>query len=262
MGALKDLGGLMNEPAMTAEEVARQLRGLQAIERIRDALEDRFEVEVRETVAGGGDYPQDRLHDYLTGVEDGHEPRVRLLFELYERDALDLTGLLADVPQSCFFLGHAVRHQRSLRDWLAILGPECVHIPAPGDLLELELWSAGDLVWGVSRERAQDAADYLTLVLDRPVGLWRARLPARALRWSAIDRWAGRDELRYVVPPHVLDVPGREPGDTGDAAAPAGCGSAQASIRRHVGTVVQINPGDPVPLDVPLTPRPRIVDER
>lgn len=235
----------MNEPAnsaQAAEEVARQLRGLQAIEHIREALEDRFEVEVREAVAAGADYPAERLHDYLTGIHDGHEPRVRLLFELFDRDALDLSGVLADVPETCFFLGTGARYQRSMLDWLRLFGSERSYVPGPGEPVELELWSAGDLVWSHSRARAQDAADYLTLVLDRPVGLWRATLPTRRLRFSALDRWSGRDEARYIVPLHVLDI----------------------SAPRHpsaLGRVEQVRPGDTVPLDVPLTPRPRVVDE-
>lgn len=225
-----------------AQEVARQLRGLQAIEHIREALEDRFEVEVREAVASGADYPVERLHDYLTGVEDGHEPRVRLLFELFERDALDTSGVLADAPATCFFLGAGARYQRSMLDWLRLFGPERTYLPGPGEPVELELWSAGDLVWSRSRARAQDSSDYLTLVLDRPVGLWRATVPARRLRFSARDRWSGRDEARYVVPRHVLDV----------------------SAPRHPsapGRIEQVAPGSAVPLDVPLTPRPRVIDE-
>lgn len=229
----------MGESTQRQEEVDRQLRGLQAIEHIREALEDRFEVEVRETVAGGADYPVDRLHDYLTGVHDGHEPRVRLLFELFGRGALDTTGLLADAPASCFFLGTSVRHQRSLDDWLALFAALGSHPDGEAyarqvdDADELELWSAGDLVWGRSRERAQDAADYLTLLLDAPVGLWHARIRPERLRVLAQDRWSGREEARYVVSPRVLDV-------------------ADAERVRH---------GQLVRRDVPLASRPRVVDE-
>ncbi|GAB94913.1 hypothetical protein BJY21_002075 [Kineosphaera limosa] len=231
---------MAHDSGQTREEVERQLRGLQAVERIRAALEDRFEVEVREAVCSGVDYPPARLHDYLTGIEDSHEPRVRLLFELFERGALrrpELAAELADVPATCFFLGTAARYERSLADWLTLFGGTYTP-PAltdrPGDLpRDLELWSAGDLVWSRSRQAAQDCADYLTLLLDRPVGLWRMRIPVSALRCVAHDRWSGRDDTRYLVPPQVLDI----------------------------SRATQLAPGAPAPLDRPLAPRPRIVDE-
>ena len=41
----------MSEP-ISAQEVNRQLRGLRAIERVRDVVDDRFELEVRQAVLG------------------------------------------------------------------------------------------------------------------------------------------------------------------------------------------------------------------
>lgn len=233
IAAHRDVGGRVVSEARTDAQVAQELRGLQLVERIREALEDRFEVEVREAVASGSDYPPDRLHDYLTGVADAHEPRVRLLFELHERGALDLSGVLADVPETCFFLGDAVRLQRSLDDWLGLFGPARGCACAFGVTGEVELFSAGDLVWVRSRERAQDAADYLALVLDRPVGLWRATARAEALPVLAVDRWSGAELGRVVVAPGALDVADAE----------------------------RLAPGDALPTDRALAPRPRVVDE-
>lgn len=201
----------MSESARTDEQVQSQLSIQRGIERIREALEDLFESEVREAVVSGADHPKGRLHDYLTGVGDGHEPRIRLLFDLFEQGALDLAGELADAPATCFFLGDSARYQRSLDDWVAILGE-----PRPVDRLcenpvgescdstELELWSAGDLVWSRTRTRAQDAQAFLTFVLDEPVGLWRARVRVADLRVCAVDVWSGAEETRVVVPPGVL----------------------------------------------------------
>lgn len=204
----------MGDQARTEEQVASQLSVQRGIERIREALEDAFEDELRDALVCGGDYSEGRVHDYLTGVSDGHEPRVRLLFDLFEQGALDLTGALQDVPATCFFLGDSVRYQRSLDDWLALLGH-----PRPlaglggldGDH-ELELWSAGDLVWSRSRSRAEDSAAFLTLVLDEPVGLWRARVRVGDLRVCAVDEWSGRDMARMIVPPGVLVTDRIRPG--------------------------------------------------
>lgn len=216
----------MGEPAKTDAEVASALKGLQMVERVREALEDRFDVEVREAVVSGMELPVERLHDYLTGVADGHEPRVRLLFELHDRGALDLGGVLADVAETCFFLGDTARYHRPLQDWLDLFDAPCRH----DDLSDRDLWSAGDLVWGLSRSRAEDSAAFLSLSLDRPVGVWRARARGRDLRVVAIDRWSGRDAGRVVVPPGLLEVE-------------------------------QVADGEPLPLDVALIPRPRLVDE-
>lgn len=233
VAAQGDIGGRVVGEARTDAQVAQELRGLQMVERIREALEDRFEVEVREAVASGVDHPVDRLHDYLTGVSDAHEPRVRLLFELHDRGALDLSGVLADVPETCFFLGDAVRLQRSLDDWLSVLGPVRTYASSFGVTGEVELFSAGDLVWLRSRERAQAAADYLALVLDRPVGVWRATAQAEGLRVLAADRWSGAELGRVVVAPDALDVADAE----------------------------RLAPGEALPTDRALTPRPRVVDE-
>ena len=218
----------MSEHARTDEQVQSQLSIQRGIERIREALEDLFESEVREAVVSGADHPQARLHDYLTRVGEGHEPRIRLLFDLFEQGALDLSGELADAPATCFFLGDSARYQRSLDDWLAILGEPrtleqavdpgtlCVlvgevqaanqsDVGAPG-WDDVVLWSAGDLVWSRSRTRAQDAQAFLTLVLDEPVGLWRARTRVADLQVCAVDQWSGCDETRVVVPPGLLPV--------------------------------------------------------
>lgn len=94
-------------------ETGRHSRGMAMAERIREALEDAFEQEVRDHLREGRAAPVERLHDYLTGVADHHEPRVRLLFELLADGTLDLSGELADVPATCFFLGDIVRYQVS-----------------------------------------------------------------------------------------------------------------------------------------------------
>lgn len=210
----------MGEPARTDEQVQSQLSIQRGIERIREALEDLFESEVREAVVSGADHPQGRLHDYLTGVGDGHEPRIRLLFDLHEQGALDLSGELWDVPATCFFLGDSARYQRSLDEWLSIVGElrpldrfleegTREALAAVADALSggmLELWSAGDLIWTRSRTRAQDAQAFLTLVLDEPVGLWRARVRVEDLQLCAIDVWSAAEEIRAVIPPGVLPV--------------------------------------------------------
>lgn len=190
-----------------AEEQERHRRGAAMAERIREALEDAFEQEVRDVLRGGGDAPVHRLHDYLTGVGDHHEPRVRLLFELVEDGTLDLSGELADVPATCFFLGDAVRYQRSLEDWARLLGPARPYAEGGafgGDVLEL--WSAGDLMWRADRARAQASRDFLSLLLEEPVRLLRARVRPEDLRVLAVDIWSGRDAHRVVVAPGELDA--------------------------------------------------------
>ncbi len=197
----------MGEQVRTNEQVASQLSIQRGIERIREALEQAFEDEVRDAVLSRSDYSKARLHDYLTGVEEGREPRVHLLFDLFERGALDLTGTLADVAENCFFLGDRVRYQRTLNDWLTIFGtarPVAVDDSHAGLHGDLELWGAGDLVWNRSRARAEDAAGFLTFLLDEPVALWRTRIAAADLRVCAIDAWSGRDDARLVVPPHLM----------------------------------------------------------
>lgn len=224
----------MGDTGMSDAEVARRLTGLRVMEQLAEALEDRFDAAVREAVVARWDYPAQHLYDYLTGVGSGHEPRVRLLFELYERGALDLDGPLADVPRACFFLGHVARFHVPLEDWLRIFGEAHAHVPRRSDPPVEELWSAGDLVWGRSRRRAEDVAAYLGVVLDRPVPVWRARVPSKTLRFVAQDRWAereaGRDAGRVVIPTRWL-------------------------------AAEQVSEGDPLPTDVPLVPRPRIVTE-
>ncbi len=211
-------------------DATRRLMGLQMMERLAEALEDRFEAQVRAACLSGLALPAERLHDYLTGVADGHEPRVRLLFELYESGALDLSGALADVPQTCFFLGAAARYHVPLRSWLDIFGAPQTFEPVRSDPPVLELWSAGDLTWSRSRESAEDAAAFLTVLLDRPVALWHARVPIGRLRIVAADEWSGRSAGRVVVPPGLVEAE-------------------------------QMTPGETLPTDRPLLPRPRIVTD-
>lgn len=184
------------------------------VERIRAALGEAFENEVRSHLRTGRPAPHDRLHDYLTGVADQSEPRVHLLFDLVEDGTLDLRGDLADVPGTCFFLGDAARYRRSLADWARLLGPSRRYPRHPGDLDELELWSAGDLIWRSSREAAQASRDYLTVLVGSPVALLRARVRTDELVVLAVDEWSGRDAHRLAVAPGLLtpDVvaPGRD----------------------------------------------------
>lgn len=211
-------------------DAARRLDGLAMMERLAEALEDRFEAQVRAACLSGLELPVERLHDYLTGVADGHEPRVRLLFELYESGGLDLGGVLADVPETCFFLGDAARYHVPLRAWLDIFGTPRAYEPTRADPPVLELWSPGDLTWSRSRRQAEDAAAFLTVLLDRPVGIWSARVPVGRLRVVAADQWSGRSTGRVVVPAGLLEA-------------------------------VQVVPGEVLPVDRPLLPRPRILTE-
>lgn len=225
----------MSEP-ISAQEVNRQLRGLRAIERVRDVVDDRFELEVQRAVCSGAPYPVDRLRDRLTGLGEGREPRVRLLFELFDRGALDLDAL-ADAPATCFFLGETSRYHRSLDDWLRLLrrvattgrgaqGPREHGIDA-------ELWTAGDLLWSPSPTQVRAHADYLTIMLGRRVGVWRARTGAHPLPPLAVDR-CSPGSPRWVVDPAVLDL--------ADA-------------------VLEVE-GEAVDRRAPLLPRPRHVVER
>lgn len=204
-----------------------QGRGLVMAERIREALEDAFEQEVRDTLRAGRATPLERLHDYLTGVSDQHEPRVRLLFELLEDGTLPLDGDLADVPATCFFLGDVVRYQRSLDDWARLLGPQRPYVPGADDPEYLELWSAGDLLWRADRDQAEASRAFLTMLLDEQVGLWSARVRPGDLRVLAIDAWSGHDAYRVAV--------------------------ASGSLEER-----QAEPGVAVPTDRPLAPRPRL----
>lgn len=190
----------------------RHGRGMAMAERIREALEDAFEQEVREHLRAGRGTPVERLHDYLTGVADHHEPRVRLLFELVEDGTLDLSGDLADVPATCFFLGDTVRYQVSLDAWVGLFGTPRPHVRALDDPAHLELWSAGDLVWRADRSRAEVSRDFLTLLLDEPVALLRARVRPADLHVLAADPWSGRGAHRVVASRE--DLPGEvvEPG--------------------------------------------------
>lgn len=174
-------------------------------ERIREALEDAFEQEVRDHLREGRAAPVERLHDYLTGVADHHEPRVRLLFELLADGTLDLSGELADVPATCFFLGDIVRYQVSLDDWARLFGqpqPYPRAVGGPGGIdesVELELWSAGDLIWRTERSQAEASRDFLTLLMNEPVALWRAHVRAGDLAVLATDAWSGRGAHRIAV---------------------------------------------------------------
>ncbi|GAB46964.1 hypothetical protein [Mobilicoccus pelagius] len=204
------------------------LRGAAMAERIREALEDTFEREVRDGLHAGRTLPGDRLHDYLTGVADHHEPRVRLLFELVEDGTFDPLTCV-DVPATCFFLGDSVRYQRALADWVRLLGPSGPYaaLDPAGPSRPLDLWSAGDLLWRADRDQAEASRDYLTLLLDRPVGLWHTRVDPAELEVLAVDVWSGRHAHRVVVAPGVLDAE-------------------------------RVLDGDDVPLDRPVSPRPRI----
>ena len=212
---------------MSAER-AGHLRGAAMAERIREALEDAFEQEVRDGLREGREVPADRLHDYLTGVADQHEPRVRLLFELWEDGTFDRVAL-ADVPATCFFLGDAARYHVPLEGWVRLLRPTRPYaLPTsagPGG--PLDLWSAGDLVWRADRAQAEASRDYLSLLLDRPVGLWHARVDPAALPVLAVDVWQGIGAHRVAVEPGAL-------------------------------AAEQVLAGDEVPLHVPVAPRPRI----
>ena len=198
----------MSEP-ISAQEVNRQLRGLRAIEQVRDVVDDRFELEVRQAVCSGAPYPVDRLRDRLTGLAEGREPRVRLLFELFDRGALDLHAL-ADAPAACFFLGETSRYHRSLDDWLRLLRQVATTGRGAGrreprGIEGVELWTAGDLLWSPSPTQVRAHADYLTIMLGRRVGVWRARTGVDPLPWLAVDRWSP-GSLRWVVDPVVLDL--------------------------------------------------------
>lgn len=212
-------GGLVSEP-ISAHEVNRQLRGLRAIERVRDVVDDRFELEVRQAVCSGAPYPLDRLRARLTGLGERREPRVRLLFELFERGALDLHAL-ADAPAACFFLGATARYHRSLDDWLRLLrrvegaGRRPGGPPAPPATHDAELWTAGDLLWSPAPTQVRAHADYLTILLGRRVGVWRART-ADHLPRLAVDRWSPGSS-RVVIDPAVLDLTDAEPVVTGEA---------------------------------------------
>jgi len=197
-------------------------------ERIREALEDAFEREVRDGLGDGRALPVDRLHDYLTGVADHHEPRVRLLFELVDDGTFDPVAL-SDVPATCFFLGDSARYHRALADWVRLLGPARPYAaPDPaGPYRPLDLWSAGDLLWRADRAQAEASRDYLTLLRDRPVGLWHARVDPGELEVLAVDVWSGQHAHRVVVAPDAL-------------------------------AAEQVLDGDAVPLDRPLAPRPRL----
>ncbi len=220
----------MEESAWSDGSAARQLTGLQVMERVAQALEDRFEAGVRAALVAGLALPVERLRDYLTGVGDAHEPRVRLLFELYDLGALDLSGPLADVPQTCFFRGAAARHHVPLDAWLDLFGPPRALERRRSDPPIADLWSAGDLVWGRQRLPAERTAAFLTIALDQPVGLWHARVPAATLRVVAEDQRSVRQSARVVVPP----------------------GSFEAR---------QVSPGIVVPTDRCLIPKPRVVTE-
>lgn len=76
-------------------------------------------------------------------------------------------------------------------------------------------------------------ADYLTIMLGRRVGVWRACTGVDPLPWLAVDRWSP-GSLRWVVDPVVLDL--------ADA-------------------VLEIE-GEAVDRRAPLVPRPRHVVER
>lgn len=219
---------------MSAEQAGHQ-RGAAMAERIRDALEDAFEKEVRDGLRDGRTLPGDRLHDYLTGVADRHEPRVRLLFELLADGTFDHAAF-TEVPATCFFLADCARYEVALAEWVPVLGPSRPYLAtvAGGDAAgpggggsALELWSAGDLLWRADRAQAEASRDYLALLLDRPVGLWRARLDPRDLLVLAVDERRGRGAHRVAV-------------ESGRLAAK------------------QVLDGDPVPLHRPLVPRPRI----
>lgn len=216
---------------MSAEQ-AGHLRGAAMAERIREALEDAFEQEVRDGLREGRTLPGDRLHDYLTGVADHHEPRVRLLFELVEDGTFDRVEF-ADVPATCFFLGDASRYHVPLEDWVRLLRPARPYAaPTPaGPYRSLDLWSAGDLVWRADRAQAEASRDYLTLLLDRPVGLWHAQVDPADLRVLAVDVWRGHQAHRVAVEPGVLPAE-------------------------------QVLDGEGVPLDVAIAPRPRIGTDR
>lgn len=192
----------------SAEEQERQRRGMVMAERIRAALEDVFEDEVRRGLRTGSLdedlMPMARLHDYLTGVHDRHEPRVRLLFELVGDDSLAFVGDLADVPATCFFLGDTARYEHALDGWVELLGPSLPYQPQPVDPEVLELWSAGDLIWRADRARAEDARSFLAMTLDEPVGLWRARVRPADLDVLAVDPWSGREARRMAVAPGAL----------------------------------------------------------
>ncbi|MDO5626908.1 MAG: hypothetical protein Q4G43_01180 [Mobilicoccus sp.] len=194
----------------TAEERERRRRGMVMAERIREALEDTFEDEVRTGLREGRLdeelMPMARLHDYLTGVLDQHEPRVRLLFELIGDGSLTFDGELADVPATCFFLGETARYEHDLDSWVRVLGPDRPYPRQSGDPDVVELWSAGDLLWRADRARAVDAAAFLTLTLDEPVGLWRTRVRLTDLSVLAVDPWSGRDARRVAIAPGRVEA--------------------------------------------------------
>lgn len=168
-----------------------------------------------------------RLHDYLTGVSDQHEPRVRLLFEMVQDGTLDLSGDLADVPATCFFLGDRVRYQASLADWCRVFGRPRRYDVASADPAEVELWGVGDLLWRADRAAAEASREFLTLAADRAVPLLRAVVPLSEFRVLAVDAWSGRVARRVVVAPADL-------------------------------TAEVVTPGDDLPFDVPILPAPRI----
>ena len=58
-------------------------------------------------------------------------------------------------------------------------------------------------------------ADYLTILLGRRVGVWRART-ADHLPRLAVDRWSPGSS-RVVIDPAVLDLTDAEPVVTGEA---------------------------------------------